>query len=691
MDRDTVKFLLVMILVMVGFFYFQSTKHNNWIEETTEWAKKNPEAFEKWANQEPPPKFAEAIRRNAGLPASPDETTPLVSTNTPIPGVTPDGVTPTTPNGQDPRAVVNATRNASLADIFNAPPLGGAEKQITVESDKFRMVFSSRGGRLVSLRLKDYDEIYPKKKFLEIHKDKSRGAAKAHIADLLELREQQENGYTKQAVELVAPFLPAELQPLGLSFPNGVSDANLVYQLSSNDLVVDETSSLVMTAKMPGATLIKKLTFFPGSYEMELSIHLELSPGVTAPDEPLSLDWNGGIGRIFPQEKLIDYRGVYNLDGSSEQKDVKGLDKHAVNNGGSFPVDGEIGWIGVDSKYFLAAFIPLDLLKQASFSVLHPVVQKGTPRAGMHLNLPLEMLTQQHSDSPLLRMYFGPKELHQLQLVGSDIDDTLYGIGFYGKVTGPICIIMLSILNWLNAICHNYGISILLLTILAKLVMFPLMHKQTKSMKRMQKLQPMIKEIQARNKDNPRQAQKEQFELMRKYKANPMSGCLPMLATMPIFIALWITTQKTIALRGEPFLWWITDLSRPDTLFYLPFEIPAFGGLFDFNLLPLVSGVLMYLQMAKTSTDPKQKPMLIMMPIMMLLIFWRMPSGTNLYLMMSSLFQMAQQWIVNRTDNDEELVPIASAVAKSGSVGQQRPERPKNKRPGPKRRNKGHK
>ena len=165
---------------------------------------------------------------------------------------------------------------------------------------------------------------------------------------------------------------------------------------------------------------------------------------------------------------------------------------------------------------------------------------------------------------------------------------------------------------------------------------------------------------------------------MRKHKANPMAGCLPLILTMPIFIALWYTTQKTIGMRGEPFAFWIHDLSQPDTLFYLPFQVPFFGGLFDFNVLPLLGALFMFWQMNKSSMDPNQKPMMMIMPLAMLPIFWRLPSGTNLYFMMSSVFQIFQQWYMNRMDDGVE--PVASGAAGPGRRRRRRPRGAKDPR-----------
>ena len=574
-----------------------------------------------------------------------------------------------------PVGATSAAAPASLSALFAQAPSAAAEEHVVVTPDRMRLVFSSRGGRLVSARLLDYPEIFPQRRFLEIHLDHRAGAAAAHIRHLLALKAGQEErlelspkgrrelsardaGEVELLAETAVELVAEGERPLGLTLASGQTDASLDYAFSAGEMRITEDTALVLTAHVVGATITKSFALAPDSYKIQMAITIELGPSVSGLDEPMTLDWPGGVGRVFPEESSRYVRAVYRLDGGNEEITADSLAGAVRKRGGPVVHEGDVNFAGVDNRYFLAAFIAKDRSTGMRLEASRPIIAPEVVRPGVHFFLPFEGARPDSPAEQHLEVYLGPKDYDELEAAGGSVE---LGNTLYGGWTGAISIIMLRILNMFYWVWPNYGVAILLLTLLVKLATFPLMAKQMKTMKRMQTLQPLIKEIQGRNKDNPRQAQKEQFELMRKHKANPMAGCLPLIATMPIFIALWYTTQNTIGLRGEPFAFWIRDLAQPDTLFYLPFEVPFFGGLFDFNLLPLLSAIFMLWQMNKSNMDPKQKPMMIMMPLIMMPIFWRLPSGTNLYFMMSSVFQIFQQWYMNRTE-DGIVVPSAGAA-----------------------------
>ncbi len=207
-----------------------------------------------------------------------------------------------------------------------------------------------------------------------------------------------------------------------------------------------------------------------------------------------------------------------------------------------------------------------------------------------------------------------------------------------------LCYPLVWVLNFFNNLIPNYGIAIILLTILVRLLFWPLTHKSTVGMKKMQELQPKMKEIQAKFKDNPQRLQQETWALYREAKVNPMSSCLPMLIQIPVFIALFNVLRSAVELRYAPFLW-IGDLSEPEGLFASWFP---FGGL---NILPILMAVSTGLQSAFTpSTGDKsqQKMMMIFMPAMMLFMFYSFPSALSLYWFLSNLFSIVQMWIIRR-------------------------------------------
>ena len=207
-----------------------------------------------------------------------------------------------------------------------------------------------------------------------------------------------------------------------------------------------------------------------------------------------------------------------------------------------------------------------------------------------------------------------------------------------------LCYPLVWVLNFFHNLVPNYGVAIILLTILVRLLFWPLTHKSTVGMKKMQELQPKMKEIQAKFKDNPQRLQQETWALYREAKVNPMSSCLPMLIQIPVFIALINVLRSAVELRYAPFLW-IGDLSEPEGLFASWFP---FGGL---NILPILMAVSTGLQSAFTPSSGdknQQRMMMVFMPIMMLFMFYSFPSALSLYWFLSNLFSIVQMWVIRR-------------------------------------------
>ena len=221
-----------------------------------------------------------------------------------------------------------------------------------------------------------------------------------------------------------------------------------------------------------------------------------------------------------------------------------------------------------------------------------------------------------------------------------------------------ICYPIVWVLNLFNDFIPNYGIAIILLTILVRVLFWPLTHKSTVGMKKMQELQPKMKAIQAQFKDNPQRLQQETWALYKAEKVNPMSSCLPMLVQIPVFIALFNVLRSAVELRYAPFLW-IADLSEPEALFASWFP---FGGL---NLLPILMAVTTGLQSAFTPSSgdkSQQKMMMIFMPVMMLVMFYSFPSALSLYWFLSNLFSIVQMYLIRRSTKKESAVVIPEVI-----------------------------
>ena len=292
-------------------------------------------------------------------------------------------------------------------------------------------------------------------------------------------------------------------------------------------------------------------------------------------------------------------------------------------------------WVAVKNRFFVAALAS----SSATISSFDAEIARDMNSANYR---PASVSTRvRFADgkdvSRLTTFYVGPKKQSLLWDLGMR-DVMEFGIWRW------LCYPLVWVLNFFNGLIPNYGVAIILLTILVRLLFWPLTHKSTVGMRKMQELQPLMKEIQTKYKDNPQRMQQETWALYREKKVNPMSSCLPMLIQIPVFIALFNVLRSAVELRYAPFLW-ISDLSEPEALFASWFP---FGGL---NLLPILMAVSTGLQSAFTpSTGDKsqQKMMMVFMPLMMLVMFYSFPSALSLYWFLSNLFSIVQMWLIRR-------------------------------------------
>ena len=227
-------------------------------------------------------------------------------------------------------------------------------------------------------------------------------------------------------------------------------------------------------------------------------------------------------------------------------------------------------------------------------------------------------------------LYAGPKEITRLEALGNNF----YKAIDLGDWIGPIARPILSLLKWIHKYIPNYGLAIILLTILVKMLLYPISRKQYKSMEGMKKLQPQISALKEKFKGDKQKLNVETMNLFKTHKVNPMSGCFPMLLQMPVFFALYRVLYNSIELRHSPFVFWITDLSAPD----------------PYYITPILMGVTMYLQqtlMPQPSTDPTQAKVMKFMPIMFALFMLALPSGLVIYIFVSSLLSVVTQQFKN--------------------------------------------
>ena len=299
----------------------------------------------------------------------------------------------------------------------------------------------------------------------------------------------------------------------------------------------------------------------------------------------------------------------------------------------SVSVPGARTWLAVKNRFFVTALV--GLTGDAGFSATidrdmrrQDYAPKSVSAAMMFASLP---------ETRSYTLYLGPKKQDLLWDLG--LKDVMeFGMWRW------LCYPMVWVLNLFNSWIPNYGVAIILLTILVRILFWPLTHKSTVGMRKMQEIQPLMKEIQKKYKDNPQRMQQETWQLYRDHKVNPLSSCLPMLIQIPVFIALFNVLRSTVELRYAPFLW-IADLSEPEALFASWFP---FGGL---NILPILMAATMALQSALTPSagdKSQQRMMMVFMPIMMLVMFYNFASALSLYWTLSQVMSIAQMWWIRK-------------------------------------------
>ena len=296
-------------------------------------------------------------------------------------------------------------------------------------------------------------------------------------------------------------------------------------------------------------------------------------------------------------------------------------------------VPGAHQWLAVKNRFFVTALVGLTGDAGFSATVTRDMQKQGYVPQTVEAAMQFSALPHARSYT----LFLGPKQQSLLWDLG--LKDVMeFGMWRW------LCYPMVWVLNLFNSCIPNYGVAIILLTILVRILFWPLTHKSTIGMRKMQEIQPLMKEIQKKYKDNPQRMQQETWQLYREHKVNPLSSCLPMLIQIPVFIALFNVLRSTVELRYAPFLW-IADLSEPEALFASWFP---FGGL---NILPILMAGTMALQSALTPStgDAKQqRMMMVMMPIMMLVMFYNFPSALSLYWTLSQVFSIVQMWWIRK-------------------------------------------
>lgn len=317
-------------------------------------------------------------------------------------------------------------------------------------------------------------------------------------------------------------------------------------------------------------------------------------------------------------------------------------------------------WIAAKNKFFVQILTPERSAEECLVYAWGDPYEERVERVSAAVVYPELLLGPGEPHVREFRYYVGPKKYAELRKQG------LHQVDIMEFFLAPIAKFLLYVLNFIHDYVwpHNYGLAIMLLTIIIRIMFWPLTHKGTESMKRMQELQPLMKDIREKHKDNPKKQQQEMMQLYKQHKVNPMMGCLPMLIQIPVFIALFYVLRSAIELRFAEFLW-INDLSEPERLFADVLPLPL-------NILPLImAGTTLWQQkLTPTGGDPNQQKIMMFMPLVMLIFLYNFASGLVLYWTTNNCIMIVQQIMQRRRaaakSGEKEKPPRTAARTSKG-------------------------
>ena len=504
------------------------------------------------------------------------------------------------------------------------------EKITRVETDKYRITLSNNGAVIKSIKIKE--------------RKNKKGEEVEAVLDRNSLDKKTKEKYHFPDVKGTFDFSIHFNQN---EFLNGNSLDNLLWlQKSSNDGSIRYIAELSLNG-IP--IQVEKIYSFPNKgYYFNIEYRL-----INKGRKDIALT-NGKV--IFSPSDMIgpimDYKNQYNMNISgiySSNNDFEMLSKGGFFDKGGIvkKSSGNVDWIGIMGRYFLVIMIPEG---GGGTDVIYDNRDKKGYRTGIYTSV--KELKSNEIIKKKFKVYVGEKNKDKLKTVDKKIVDA----ADVNILIEPIRYFVMLCLKGINKVVGNLGWALVIFSLLSKLVFMPLTIKSTESMKKMQALTPMIKEIKEKYKDQADVIQKETMKLYKEHKVNPMGGCFPLLLQMPFFFGLYSALINSIDLWQVPFIFWIQDLSMPDTILKLSFELPLIGN--NLNILPILMMISSILQQKITTADSggqQQKMMMLLMPVVLLFIFWSMPSGLVLYWTLQNVFQVLHHVIfVNRKTKAEK-------------------------------------
>jgi YidC/Oxa1 family membrane protein insertase len=391
----------------------------------------------------------------------------------------------------------------------------------------------------------------------------------------------------------------------------------------------ESRSVLLAWESTAGVRVTREYVFHGDKYEFLARVQT-----TNGSKEPVAVRPGLELGQVYEGELAGDsysFAGVVVGPGKGglNRYDLKDISKGKVEKG-------SVRWFAADAKYFTWIVLPE---REWTVTRASRVGETGARVAAADTAATLQPGDTVRTGA---RVFAGPKRTGLLEATGKDLPE-LIDFGWFAVVAKPLVFLMKAS----NRVTGNYGIDIILLTILIKILFFPLTQKSMSSMRKMQELGPILKTLKEKYKGDAQRLNQETMNLYKTYKINPLSGCLPMLAQIPVFIALYKGLLVTIELRHAPFFLWVNDLSAPEHLW----DIAVAGYTVPIRLLPLLMGVSMFVQQKMTPSagmEPAQQKMMLFMPIIFTFMFWSFPTGLVVYWLVNNVLAIGQQMMYNR-------------------------------------------
>jgi len=490
------------------------------------------------------------------------------------------------PSAALPATEVKETAVAEGASVSVTESTAPA-REIIVETAKYQAVFTTRGARLVSFNLKDYRETAAK----------DSPPVQMYTAGPDRYATLRTTGSEGFALSGDAPF---------------ETSAQGVIEVAANDKV--NLSFKHVAAN--GMQYVKTFVLHGNLYTIDSGLELR-NTSPTAQRGTINL----AMVQYWDDSSETD---SYSFTGPASL--VKGkIEEVKIDNlkEGSVAYSQDIGWTSFQNKYFLSVVVPGDK------TVARVQIQRNGDAIENLVESPDITLQSGEQRQLDYLVYIGPKDPEQLKAAGHQLDQVVH-FGFFNILAQPLFMV----LTFFYGFFKNYGISIILLTVLIKLLFWPLTHKSYASMKSMQKLQPEMQKLRDKFKNDKERLNKEMMALYKTHSVNPLGGCLPMIVQIPVFFALYQVLLNSIALRHAPFAFWLMDLSAKD----------------PYYITPLLMGASMFVQqkMTPTTADPMQAKIFMAMPLIFTFMFLNFPSGLVIYWLVNNLLTILQQYFIHR-------------------------------------------